>query len=144
MLKRTVTYQNYNGDEVTEDLYFNLTKAEIVDMELSTNGGLSTLLNRIVNTKNIPEAVKVIKEILTKSYGKKSDDGNRFIKNQQLIDDFVASPAYTKLYMELVFDAEAGAKFITGIVPPDMVNELQKEIGTVAEKNGAIPFPVSK
>lgn len=137
MLKRTVTFTNYDGEEVTQDFYFNLTNAEIVEMELSTPGGLSTMLQRIVNTKDIPETVKLFKEIMLKAYGQKSADGNRFIKNQQLTDDFVASPAFSELYMELAFDSDAATKFINGVIPADAASKIQEK---AKGANGVIPF----
>lgn len=137
MLKRTVTFTNYDGEEVTQDFYFNLTNAEIVEMELSTPGGLSTMLQRIVNTKNIPETVKLFKEIMLKAYGQKSADGNHFIKNQQLTDEFVSSPAFSELYMELAFDSDAATKFINGVIPADAASKIQER---AKASNGVIPF----
>lgn len=135
MIKRTVTFTNYDGEEVTQDFYFNLTNAEIVEMELSTPGGLSTMLQKIINTKNVPETVKLFKEILLKSYGQKSADGNHFVKNQQITDEFISSPAFSELYMELAFDTDAATKFINGVVPSDISTKMKTQ-----NANGVIPF----
>lgn len=124
MLKKTMTTVDYNGNERKEDYYFNLTKAEIMEMELSKNGGLAEYINRVVAAQDSAEIVKVFKEIILKSYGEKSLDGKRFIKiapdGHRLADDFAQTEAYSELFMELATDADAAAKFVNGIVPADM------------------------
>ena len=88
MLKKTVTYTDYNGVERTEDFYFNLSKAEVTEMELSVDGGLAQMLENIVNSKDNKEIVRMFKELVLKAYGEKSPDGRRFIKNKELSDAF--------------------------------------------------------
>lgn len=130
MLKKTITYTDYNGVERTEDFYFNLTKAEIMDMELSKHGGLSEYVNRIVAAQDTPSIVKLFKELVLKTYGEKSDDGKRFRK----VDDngiplsiaFSETEAYSIIYMELATDAEAGAAFVNKLVPQDLQLEDHK------------------
>lgn len=117
MLKKTIKYTDYNGEERQEDFYFNLNKAEVMEMELSKNGGLSEYINRITNAQNNSEIISLFKEVICKAYGEKSLDGKRFIKNQELTDQFVQSEAYVELFMELATNAEAAAAFISGIVP---------------------------
>lgn len=123
MLKKTITYTDYNGVERTEDKYFNLTKAELVEMELGINGGLSEMITKIVNTKDTPALVKLFKELILKSYGEKSADGKRFIKNDELRDEFTQTEAYTTLFMELATDDNAAVKFIEGIIPQDLAKQ---------------------
>lgn len=117
MLKKTITYVDYNGVERTEDFYFNLTKAELTEMEMGTTGGFSEMINRIIATKDIPSVIKIFKELILKSYGQKSADGRRFIKSPELSTEFAQTEAYSILYMELATDEDAAAKFINGIAP---------------------------
>lgn len=117
MLKKTITYVDYNGSERTEDFYFNLTKAEIMEMELSTTGGLSEMISRIIAAKDAPAIIKVFKELILKAYGQKSADGKRFVKSAALSEEFEQTEAYSILFMELATDADAAAKFVNAIVP---------------------------
>jgi len=117
MLKKTITYQDYNGNEITEDFYFNLSKAEVTEMELSRTGGLSKYIERIVAAKDVPAIINEFKYLVLKSYGVKSEDGKRFIKSEELSQAFAQTEAYTELFVELVSDAEAAAKFVNGIIP---------------------------
>lgn len=117
MLKKTITYVDYNGSERTEDFYFNLTKAEIMEMELSTTGGLSEMIGRIVAAQDAPAIIKVFKELVLKAYGQKSADGKRFVKSAALSEEFAQTEAYSILFMELATDADAAAKFVNAIVP---------------------------
>lgn len=118
MLKKTFTYIDYNGVERTEDHYFNLSKAELMEMELSTTGGLAEMINKIVAAQDAPAIVKVFKDLVLKAYGQKSPDGRRFIKSKELADEFSQTEAYSQLFMELATDADAASKFVNGIVPP--------------------------
>lgn len=117
MLKETITYVDYNGVERTEDHYFNLTKAEIMEMELSTTGGLSEMITRIVAAKDAPAIIKIFKDLILKAYGIKSPDGKRFIKSPEISEEFAQTEAYSILFMRLATDADAAAKFVNGIVP---------------------------
>ena len=123
MLKKNVTYTDYNGNERTEDFYFNLTKAEIMEMELSTSGGLAEMIQRVVASQDSPTIVKIFKDLVLKSYGQKSLDGKRFIKNDQLREEFEQTEAYSIIFMELATDADAAAKFVNGIVPADLAQQ---------------------
>ena len=117
MLKKTITYTDYNGLERIEDFYFNLNKAELTEMELSHKGGLTTMIDRIVKSQDGNEIVKLFKDLVLRAYGVKSDDGKRFIKTQELRDEFSQTEAYSELFMELAQDADAAAKFVNGITP---------------------------
>lgn len=125
MLKKTITYTDYNGTERTEDFYFNLSKAEIMEMELGTTGGLAEMIQKIVAAQDAPAIIKVFKDLILKAYGEKSPDGKRFIKSEELSTAFSQTDAYSQLFMELATNAEEGAKFVNGIVPGDVSKAIQ-------------------
>lgn len=127
MLKKTIKYVDYNGVEREEDFYFDLSKAEITEMELSQDGGMSNLIQKIVNTKDMPSLIKIFKQLILKSYGEKSADGRRFIKSEQLSTEFTQTPAYSELFMELATDEKAAANFINSIIPQE-ISEKSKEL----------------
>lgn len=124
MLKKTIEYSDFNGTQRKEDFYFNLSKAEVMEMEMSKKGGLAEEIQRIVAAQDAPAIIQVFKELILKSYGVKSPDGRRFIKSQEIRDDFEQTEAYSILFMELATDADAAAKFVNGIVPADMSQEI--------------------
>lgn len=124
MLKKTITYTDYNGNERTEDHYFNLSKAEIMEMEMSTTGGLAEMIQKIVAAQDSPAIVKIFKELILKAYGEKSPDGKRFIKSEEIATAFSQTEAYSQLFMELATDADAAAKFVNGIVPGEMAKQV--------------------
>lgn len=117
MLKKTITYIDYNGTERTEDFLFNLTEAEALEMEMSTTGGFGDMISRIVAAQDIPTIIKVFKEFIFKAYGEKSADGKRFIKSEELSTAFSQTEAYSQLYMELATDADKAAEFVNGVIP---------------------------
>lgn len=124
MIKKTITYTDYNGVERTENFYFNLSKAEVMEMEMGTEGGMAESIQKIVDAKDVPAITRVFKDLVLKAYGVKSDDGRRFMKTKPdgslYADDFKETEAYSEIFMELATDADAAAKFINGIVPGDM------------------------
>lgn len=117
MLKKTIKYVDFNGQQQEEDFYFNLTKAELTEMELSFKGGLSEQIKKIVDTEDTTEIVKIFKDLILSSYGVKSEDGKRFIKSQQLREEFSQTNAYSELFIGLAQDAEAASAFVNGIIP---------------------------
>lgn len=117
MLKKNITYTDYDGLERTEEFRFNLTKAELVDMELTTAGTFSETMKRIIAEKDIIRIAKLFKELLLKSYGVKSDDGKRFIKSPELSEAFSQTEAYSDLYIELLSNPEEAAKFFAEVAP---------------------------
>ena len=116
MLKKTVTYVDYDGVERTESFYFNLSESEIVEMELGVDGGWRERMQRIIDSKDAPTLMREFKNLIMMSYGKKSDDGRRFIKSKEISDAFVQTEAYNKIFMELVTDDKAAANFANGII----------------------------
>ena len=120
MLKKTITYSDYNGNERTEDFYFNLTKAEVTEMEMSTAGGLAEMIEKIIAAQDAPSIIKIFKDLILRAYGEKSSDGKRFMKSDELSTAFSQTEAYSQLFMELATDADSAAKFVNGIVPGDV------------------------
>ena len=131
MLKKIITYTDYNGVERTEPFYFNLSKAELMEMELGVTGGMTEMLNKIINAKDGPSLMKTFKEMIMKAYGVKSDDGKRLIKSEELSIAFTQTEAYSVLFMELITDDKAAADFVNGIIP----NEIQAEVATQTSNN---------
>ena len=131
MLKKTITYTDYNGVERTEDFYFNLSKAELMEMELSTTGGLADMITKIVAAQDAPSIIKIFKDLILKSYCEKSPDGKRLIKSEELSTAFSQTEAYSNLFMELATDSDAASKFVNGMIP----NDLKEQ----AAKNGSVP-----
>lgn len=130
MYKKTVTYEDYNGVQRTEDFYFALSEAELTEMQLGVDGGYAAMIDKIVKAKDTPALIKIFKELLLKSYGIKSDDGRRFIKSEELSREFTQTPAYSDLYMMLATDDKQASAFIKNIMPPKLVakaNELEKQ-----------------
>ncbi len=120
MLKKTITYTDYDGLERTEEFRFNLTKAELMDMELTTVGTFSKLMQKIIDEKDMVRLAKYFKELILKSYGVKSDDGKRFIKSPELSEAFSQTEAYSELYIELLGNSEYAVKFIQQVMPKDL------------------------
>lgn len=137
MVKKTITYIDYDGTERTEDFYFNLSEAEITEMQLSVEGGMRGYIEKIIAAKSQLELVKLFKEILLRSYGKKSLDGRLFVKNEANTAEFLANPAYSKIYMELVTDTDAATKFVNGLIPASAQN--QNPAMTMAATASAAP-----
>ena len=128
MLKKTITYEDYDGNTRTEDLYFFLSKAELMEMELSTPGGLAKKLESVTKSQNGAEITRIFKDIILKSYGEKSEDGRSFIKKRngiQLSEEFEQTEAYNQLFTELLLDPDKAAAFINGIMPKDLVDNVK-------------------
>lgn len=130
MVKKTITYKDYKGTERTEDFYFNLNKAEVMEMELGVNGGMAEMIQRIVDAKDGPTIIKIFKDVVLRSYGKISDDGRQFIKNEKLKNEFAQTEAYVEIFTTLATDSKAAADFVNGIMPKEAV------------KNNAVLTPV--
>ena len=148
MLKKTIKYTDYNGVEREEDYFFNLSKAEIMEMQMTTNGGMTEMIAALIRSQNIPEITRIFKDIVLKSYGEKSVDGKRFIK----VDDngvplsryFSQTEAFSTLYVELASDAGEAAKFINGIIPGDIeISEEEQKKMTEEIMNGNINNVIS-
>jgi hypothetical protein len=143
MLKKNIKYTDYNGVERNEDFYFNLTKAEIMEMQMGTTGGLADMIAKIVATQDTPKIVEIFKNIIKKAYGEKSADGKRFMKKDEngvpLVNSFEDTEAFSELFMELATDDKAAAAFINGIIPADMHVSEEKQQELMNEMLGVTP-----
>lgn len=139
MLCKTITYVDYDGNERTEDFYFNLSKAEIAEMELSTEGGLEKFIKKIVDTRDSQKLIAMWKDMILKAYGEKSLDGRRFIKSEELSTAFSQTEAYSNLFIELASDSAAAAAFVNGIVPQDQDKQQVSGTGTIEFKDHMKP-----
>jgi hypothetical protein len=126
MLKKTMTYTDFDGNQRTEDFYFNLTKAELTEMEFSTNAGFVKTIEKIIATQDQKQLIEIFKDIVLKAYGEKSLDGRRFVKTQEVKDNFAQTQAYSDLFMELATDANAASEFFNSIVPQELLEESKK------------------
>lgn len=126
MLKKTITYTDFNGDVTSEDFYFHLSKAELVELEMSHEGGLSSWIQNVIANNDGKTIMTEFKNIILSSYGQRSADGRRFVKNQALREEFESTEAYSELFIELVTNAESGAEFVQGIIPKDLAEEAAK------------------
>ena len=120
MIEKTITYTDYNGTERTESFYFHLSKAELVEMRVSKKGGLETYIKEIIDAKDEQKLIELFKELVLKAYGQKSEDGRRFIKSEELREEFSQTVAYSELFMELATNDQAAIAFVNGIIPQNM------------------------
>lgn len=120
MLKRTITYTDYDGNERTEEFMFNLNKAELTSMELSHEGGMKQRLGKMIAKQDAPEIMRTFRDLIRAAYGEKSPDGRRFIKSEQLSTEFEQTEAYNTLFMELCTDAKKASEFVAAILPEDL------------------------
>lgn len=128
MLKKEVTYKDYNDVERKETLYFNLEQSELMEMELGTTGGLTEMIRRITEANDTPAIIRVFKELILKAYGEKSQDGKRLIKSEEISLAFSQTRAYSDLFMELATDSKAAAAFVNGIIPSDLASKVAQKV----------------
>lgn len=145
MLQKSIKYVDYNGVEREETFLFNLTKAELMEMELGTTGGLTEMIQKIIQAKDQPSIIKIFKELILKAYGEKSADGKRFIKTDEhgnpLSRAFSETEAYSNLFMELSTDDKAAAAFVNGIIPEGLSKELEGVDIQEAMKGNVVQLP---
>ena len=127
MLKITKTFTDYDGNSRTEDFYFNLSKAELMKMEMGESGGLEKLLRKIIAEQDNVQIMKYFDEIISKAYGEKSADGRRFIKSPELTEAFKQTEAYSEIFMDLITDAGKAADFVNQVLPD--VSDLSSQVG---------------
>lgn len=127
MIKKVVTYTDYNGVERTETCYFNITKSEAMEMQFESGGNLTDILQKMVDEKDQVKLGRMFKDLIVKTYGIKSDDGKRFIKSKEISEAFEQTPAYDEIYMDLLSNEDHAIAFVKGILPADVAKEIAKE-----------------
>lgn len=130
MIKKTITYQDYNGVARAEDFYFNLNRAEVIELEAATPGGLKHFLEEMVQTKDNHKLIEFVKELIRMSYGVKSPDGKYFTKTEESWTAFRYSEAFVELFLELGNNAEAATEFVNGIIPQEILKATEPAQGT--------------
>lgn len=128
MIKKNITYVDFNGEERTDPFYFNLSKAELMDIELDYNGNMSTAMNTMLERRDMKGVLGLLSKLIRKAYGEKSEDGKRFLKNKELEDGFATTDAFSNLLIELVNDEKKLEAFVTGVIPADMREEVEKRM----------------
>jgi hypothetical protein len=142
MLKRDITYQDFfSGETVTETFYFNLTKTEILDLEVRHDGGLEASIRRMVRAEDVKAVIAEVKYIILQAFGIRESDGKRFIKNDEVREAFSQTPAFDVLFMELATDDEAAAKFINAIIPKELVGQINNQLVSTMPPPPAQPGP---
>lgn len=135
MLKQTVTFENFNDETVSQDLYFNLTVPELLEMETSIGGGLSDAITTIIKTEDKREILNLFKKIVFAAYGVKSDDGNRFVKSEELNREFEQSAAYDEFFIQLLTNEDTAASFIGKLLPKSLGKISDKVEAAAAKKD---------
>ena len=126
MIKIPIKYKTFDDEEVTEDLYFNLSKAELIELSVLDGGDFVDMLKKIVEDDDKEHIIKEFKNIIKLSYGQRSDDGKRFTKNEELSKEFLTTEAYSEFFMKLLTDEDFAAEFVNGIIPKDLMDEVAK------------------
>jgi hypothetical protein len=128
MLKREIKYEDFDGNEVSDTYYFNMTRTEWLEFNAEYEGGLEAVFKRVVDTKDMKQMITILKNFILTSYGIKSEDGKRFIKNDKVREEFTQTPAYDVLFMDFATNDNAALDFIKGIIPKEFAEEFNKEI----------------
>lgn len=143
MYQKKIKFEDFNGNVKEKTYLFHLTKAELMEMELSVDGGLQEYVKRIVEAEKTPQLVELFKKLILMSYGEKSDDGMRFVKKaadgHRLSDDFEQTDAYSELFMELATNADSATAFVNGILPA----QLQEQVAEAQKSGNAFPPSVA-
>lgn len=141
MLKKTITYEDFNGETVSEEHFFHLSKAELIKMELSHKDGLSEAMKKIIAAEDGKAIIEEFEKIILGAYGRRSDDGRHFHKSQELRDEFKSSEAYSTLFMELVTQTDKAVEFINGVMPAGLVEEAKKVAAGEKPALATVPEP---
>ena len=143
MLKKTITYTDYNGVERTEDFYFNLSKSELAEMEFGVVGGFTAFINKMVSMQNTKELMAMFKELILKAYGEKSADGRQFMKSKEISEAFSQTEAYTELFFEMI-NADKAAEFVNGILPAKLVESKEFKEAKAKMETTVVPIDQQK
>lgn len=141
MFERAFTYEGFDGKQYTDSWGFYLSKADLLEIQLGTFVGLDQLIKRLIDTQNGKEIMAIIKEIILKAVGKPSQDGKRFIRNQEIRDEFEQTEAYSQLFEELVMDGEKAMEFITAAVPREIGEKMKLEMAKANTENKEVEKP---
>ena len=133
MLKKPITYEDFDGNEQTEVFYFHLSEHELIDMEVEHEKGFEAFIQKIIETKDRKGLIDLFKQIILLTYGVKSEDGKRFIKSDELRTEFAQTAAYNALFLELATSDKAAAEFLKGVVPKKLGKEIDKAMSSSAE-----------
>ena len=133
MHREVIKFTDYNGVERTMEAYFNLNKAELQRMQMTTKGGYTEMLQKLIDAQDVPALYATFEKLVQQSYGEKSADGIQFRKSPQILDDFMSTEAYSELLMKITNSADAAAKFVNGIMPRDLAEQAQKQQGNVSQ-----------
>ncbi len=131
MLKREIAYEDFNENQVTDIVYFNISKPELIELEVEYKEGFAELLKRIIAANDHKELIKRFKEIVLMAYGEKSEDGKSFVKSDARRNAFSQTAAYNALFTELATDDNAASNFIKGVLPKDMSADFEKGLANV-------------
>ena len=126
MLKKTIKFEDYDGNEVEKDFFFHLSKPNLIAIEANYEGGITNYVNKITNANDLKSLIKVFKDIIWMTCGEKSADGQYFDQSDEAKNRFIYSPAYEELYMELATDADAAAKFLNGVIPRNLAEQIKE------------------
>lgn len=148
MLKKTVTYEDFNGNSRTEELRFNLTQTELVELAMELPDGVSdavgddpskvdqeTAARKLMETLGGKGVFEFIKKLLLKSYGVMSADGRRFDKSEELTKEFSQTLAFDTIMMDLMSDDIAAAEFVNGVIPSKVADKIGKVSNITALPN---------
>ena len=138
MYKKTITYTDFNGTERTEDFYFHMTQAEILKMEYSQEGGMTNVIQKIIETEETTKLLPLFETVVRMSYGKRSVDGRHFEKKPEYTDQFLASEAYSNMFVEFMMNADEAAKFINNVCKKIDVDENRKSLSSMVSENSNI------
>lgn len=141
MLKKTITFEDLDGNQVTEDFYFNINKTELIQMQLSVEGGMEARLSQIVASQDGKRIMEIVDDVLRQAYGVRSDDNRRFLKSDELFEDFKQTDAYNVLFLELCTDAGASAAFMNALMPKDLAAEVEAKLMTNPVQDNTLPEP---
>lgn len=134
MFKKKITYTDYNGQERTEDFYFNLSRSELIMLESTTPGGYAAMLQRIIDSKDQRQLMNEFTNLIKMSYGVKSDDGKHFIKNDEVVNDFLNSAAFDQMFLEFFTDDNAASDFANGVLPSNVNNDSDRQKFAVVDQ----------
>jgi hypothetical protein len=140
MFKKTITYEDLNGNKQTEDFYFHMSKAELLEM-FAEGDVMMARIKRIIGAKNGKAILHEFRLIVDGSCGMRSEDGARFIKTPEAKSVLLDSPAYDELLMELCTDAGASAEFVNKLIPEKMQKEMQAQLQNLNKDDATVdPF----